>query len=425
MRSSRRSVGSMPELAILAVILMLFTASTRAAAQQEKVLHSFSNNGTDGVGSVSALVVDANGNLYGTTASGGTGTGCGSGCGTVFELMRAAGGWTEKVLHEFTLNSGKDGAVPEAGLILDAAGNLYGTTYEGGAYDGGAVFELSPSAGGRWTEKILHSFKVHGRDGIYPWGGLIFDSSGNLYGPTAYGGAFQRGTVFELTPGAGGTWTEKLLHQFGGGSDGQVVYGGVVFDAAGNLYGTTVEGGLYAGGTVFELTPTTGGGWSEKVVHHFGSGADGSYPYDGVILDASGNVYGTTFYGGNNLNCSPSCGAVFELVPTGGGAWTEEVVHGFGDSATDGTWPTGGLIFDASGNLYGTTGYGGDFFRGTVFELTPSTGGWTETILHSFGNGQDGTDPWPSLVFDGSGNLYGTTTGGGIYRSGMAFEITP
>jgi len=214
MRSKNFSVGLAAMLAMLAVTP--FMISARATAQQEKILHSF--NGTDGAGPGAPLIMDAKGNFYGTTVAGGTGTGCGSGCGTVFELTHG-GGWTAKVLHQFTLNSGKDGVNPRAGLIFDAAGNLYGTTYGGGAHDEGMVFELSPSAGGRWTEKILYSFKRHA-DGIYPWAGLIFDSAGNLYGTTLYGGAFSQGTVFELTPSPGGGWTEKLLHQFGNGTDG-------------------------------------------------------------------------------------------------------------------------------------------------------------------------------------------------------------
>jgi len=377
--------------------------------------------------------MDAKGHFYGTTPTGGTGTGCGSGCGTVFELT-PGGGWTEKVLHEFTLNSGKDGVNPRAGLIFDAAGNLYGTTEYGGAYGGGTVFELLPLAGGRWTEKILYSFKVRdgGKDGIYPWAGLIFDSAGNLYGTTLYGGPFSWGTVFELTPSPGGSWTEKLLHEFGNGTDGIGPQGGLIFDTAGNLYGTTNGGGAYNEGTVFELSPAAGGSWTEKLIYQFNGGTDGGYPWDSLIFDAAGNLYGTSYFGGSTTTCQPSCGGVFELTPTAGGAWTKKVVYGFGSSSRDGIWPISSLVFDAAGNLYGTTLYGGDFSWGTVFKLTPSAGGWRETILHSFGSAlRDGRVPWTTLILDAAGNLYATTGSGGTYGYGgpygygTVFEITP
>src|ERR1039458_9150522 len=340
----------------------------------------------------------------------------------------------EKVLHNFNPN-GTDGLQPYAGLIFDAAGNLYGTTGFGGTYRRGPVFELTPAGGGSWTETVLYSFG-NGTDGVTPYAGLIFDAVGNLYGTTFFGGTYRNGTVFELTPAAGGGWTEKVLHNFndnGTGADGANPYAGLVFDGAGNLYGTTQSGGTNSGwGTVFELTPTAGGSWTEKVLYNFCSQAnctDGGSPEGGLIFDAAGNLYGTTVEGGTG----GSWGAVFELTPAAGGGWTEQVLLTF--DGTDGQYPYGGLIFDAAGNLYGTASYGGTYDYGTVFELMPSRGGgWTETVLHNFNdNGTDGYWPFAGLTFDAVGNLYGTTYGGGVYTSctngsflgcGTVFELT-
>src|SRR5664280_3872238 len=310
--------------------------------------------------------------------------------------------------------------------------SLYGTTLEGGTYYSGTVFELTPAAGGGWTEKVLHNFNENGTDGALPRAPLIFDAAGNLYGTTEYGGTYydsDLGTVFELTPAAGGGWTEKVLHNFGIGRDGTDPLAGLIFDAAGNLYGTTEYGGTYYDsdlGTVFELTPAAGGGWTEKVLHNFVIGRDGTDPLAGLIFDAAGNLYGTTEYAGNY-----GAGTVFELTPTAGGGWTEKVLHNF--NGTDGEFPYSSLIFDGAGNLYGTTSAGGTYssclsgyYCGTVFELTPAAGGgWTETVLHSFGNGTDGYSPSAGLIFDAAGNLYGTTPHGGTYEGGTVFEVTP
>src|ERR1022692_2364418 len=286
MRGKRLSIRLRAVLAIFAAAL--FVASTWAAAQ-EKVLHNFNHDGTDGWRPEAGLIFDAAGNLYGTTSQGGS-----SAVGAVFELTPAAGGtWTEKVLHSF-LNDGTDGVNPVAGLIFDGAGNLYGTTYQGGTYGDGTVFELTPAAGGTWTEQVLHNFNYDSTDGAGPHAGLIFDAAGNLYGTAASGGTYSYGTAFELTPAAGGTWTEKVLWNFGSGADGSYPQGGLIFDAAGNLHGTTTSGGAHGPGTVFELMPAGGGTWSERVVHSFGNGADGSGPYAGLIFDAAGNLYGTT-----------------------------------------------------------------------------------------------------------------------------------
>src|ERR1039458_10243465 len=416
MQGKTLSIGLRAVLAIIAATL--FVTSTWATAQ-EKVLYSF-YGGTDGNGPEAGLIFDAAGNLYGTTGAGGT-----ANAGTAFELTpTAGGGWTETVLHSFTPYYG-DGTGPSAGLIFDAAGNLYGTTRGGGTYGAGTVFELTPAGGGSWTEKVLYSFGAYGTDGVVPYAGLIFDAAGNLYGTTNAGGTYyQYGTVFELTPAGGGNWTETVLHNFvANGTDGYYPWAGLAFDRFGNLYGTTQDGGTYVVGTVFELTPAGGGNWTETVLHNFNNnGTDGIIPLAGLIFDAAGNLYGTTTEGG-----TPGGGTVFELTPAGGGSWTEKVLYNFNYNGTDGWGPQVGLVFDAAGNLYGTTPWGGTYTDGTVFELTPAgSGGWTETVLHNFnefGNG-DGYYPLAGLILDAAGNLYGTTSVGGTYYNyGTVFEL--
>jgi len=425
-------------IAVVFALTVVLTPSAQAqkpatsVAWNEKVLHSF--GGTDGSLPCSGLTGDAAGNLYGTTCAGGT-----YNDGTVFELKpTVGGGWTEKVLHNFN-NNGADGYLPEAGLTFDAAGNLYGTTLMGGTYNYGTVFELipSPNAAGGWTEKVLHNFNKNGADGYEPWASLIFDAVGNLYGTSGAGGTYNDGTVFRLRPTPGGGWTEQVLHSFNwNGTDGYEPFASLILDAAGNLYGMTFYGGHYGVGTVFELTPSpNAAGWTEQVLHSFNSnGEDGFYPWlDGLIFDATGNLYGTTYAGGAYYSCSSlGCGTVFELTPTGGGGWTEQVLHSFGNG-TDGASPhAAGLIFDAAGNLYGTTYGGGSYSScgslgcGTVFELTPSGGGgWTEQVLHNFDwNGMDGIVPSAGLISDAAGNLYGTTVNGGTSDGGTVFELT-
>jgi len=421
-------------LAIAVVLALTVVLSQSAQAQSpatggiwtEKVLHSF-GNGTDGYWPSAGLIFDAAGNLYGTTQVGGT-----YNYGTVFELTpQAGGGWTETVLHSFNDN-GTDGYYPSASLIFDAVGNLYGTTPAGGTYGGGTLFELTPIGGGNWAETVLYGFcsQANCADGYKPEAGLIFDAAGNLYSTTEAGGTYGEGTVFELSPTAGGGWTEQVLYSFGNGTHGTNPEAGLIFDAAGNLYGTTVNGGTYNYGTAFRLSPGEGG-WTETVLHNFGSGTDGAYLYGGLIFDAAGNLYSTTYAGGTYTSCTGTggCGTVFELTPTGGGGWTETVLYSFcpQDNCTDGFYPEAGVILDAAGNLYGTTSLGGGpHSSGTVFELMPTVGGgWTETVLHSFSIiGADGTNPVAGLIFDTAGNLYGTTYEGGIGR-GTVFELTP
>ena len=415
MRGKRLSIGLM---AILAVFTVTMFVTSAWAAAHEKVLYSFNNNYPYLPGSYGGLISDAAGNLYGTTEGGGAFS-----VGTVFELTpTVGGGWTEKVLWNF--GSG-DGSEPYAGLISDAAGNLYGTT--DGGINLGVVFELMPTAGGDWTYKVLHSF-TYDEDGVHPDASLILDASGNLYGTTSTSpGMRPGGTVFEMMRTNGGDWREKVLYAFRYSTDGVDPFAGLMLDAAGNLYGTTAMGGSAPGnngyGTVFELTPTAGGGWTETASHIFEStNADGAHPLGGLISDGAGNLYGTT-YGNDGYN-GYGYGTVFELTRTNGG-WREKVLHIF--NGTDGAGPRASLILDAAGNLYGTTVGGGTYGYGTVFELTPiAGGGWTERVLHNFNNdGTDGAYPYGGLIFDGAGNLYGTTAWGGTYGNGTVFEITP
>jgi uncharacterized repeat protein (TIGR03803 family) len=333
----------------------------------------------------------------------------------------------EKVLYDFNNYAG-DGVAPDGGLIFDPAGNLYGATAGGGTYGFGTVFALTPIAGGGWTEKVLWNFGI-GSDGKNPGGGLIFDAAGNLYGASG-GGTYGFGTVFELSPDGSGSWTEKVLWDFGKGKDGKNIHGGLIFDAVGNLYGTTAAGGgHHFGGTVFELTPNAGGGWTEKILHNFShNGKDGYEPFASLIFDAAGNLYGTTAYGGAAGCDRVGCGIVFELTPKAGGGWTETILHNFNNNGKDGLHPYDGLIFDAAGNLYGTTRQGGGPYSiGAVFELTRKAGGgWAEKVLHRFkGGGQAGLSPNGVLIFDPAGNLYGATAGGGTYGNGTVFELTP
>ena len=277
------------------------------------------------------------------------------------------------------------------------------------------------------TERVLYSFS--GADGSHPYAGLVFDASGNLFGTTSSGGAHGYGTVFELTPSSGGGWTETVLYSFCSAtncSDGSLPLAGVIFDTAGNLFGTTSTG-VGPGctqrecGTVFELSPTSSG-WTEKVIYSFTGGIDGSNPYGGMVFDGSGNLYGTTAFGGSKA-CA--CGTVFELSPSSSG-WTQSVIHTFQPNSTDGGRPYAGLVFDVDNNLYGTTQNGGVYGRGCVFRLKPKGKRWTFALLHSFlFDGKDGFNPLAPVVLDGQGNIYGTTEYGGSRDYGTVFKLAP
>jgi uncharacterized repeat protein (TIGR03803 family) len=416
-------------LTVMALTLVSF-CNARGA---ERVLYKFNFSG--GPVDPSPVIFDNAGNMYGVTYWGGiTNSYCGaSGCGTVFELARNSdGSWTRSVLYKFT--GGADGLNPASPLIFDAGGNLYGVTVWGGTYTSqclsgcGTVFELSP-AGSVWTHKVLFSF-AGGTDGLYPSGNLLFDNSNNLYGTSQAGGAYNQGTVFELTPnGDGSSWTESLLHQFTGGSaDGELPQG-LVFDAAGDLVGTADFGGSSTKcdggcGIAYELAS---GSWTETVLHSFGLGEDASQPQSTLTLGPDGKFFGTSAYGGSH-----GLGTVFSLTAAGDGSWTEQVLHSFAGGVSDGNGPSSGLLIDGAGNLYGTTAWGGSttcggIGCGTVYELTRTSGGLGLNLLYSFqGGANDGATP-NSLAFGPENNLYGGTTSGGnggYNIDGVLFEIT-
>ncbi len=318
-------------------------------------------------------------------------------------------------LHEFSRYA-DDGFNPDAGIGIGPNGSLYGTTDFGGSGAGlGTVFELQPltyvvcpTTVCYWSESQPHSFQGGTNDGNHPeYGTVIFDQAGNIYGTTLYGGEndncdYSCGTAYEVTPSQSG-WTEHLLHSFGSGSDGKAPAGGMIFDSAGNLYGAASGGGAAGHGTIFELTPSGDGTWSESILHNFTASSEGSGPQGTLIRDASGNLYGTTSAGGTNGG-----GTVFELGYSNGG-WVLSTLYGFSACT-----PIAGVTTDFAGSLYGVCSAGGAYGYGLVFELTNSSGSWTLTDLHDFSGGSDGATPWASVVvFDSSGNLYGTAAYGG------------
>ena len=409
------------------ILLNLFPVSTLAAENQvgsEAGSYSFNGNGGGPQMPYAGLIRDSAGNLYGTTEVGGTYS-----QGTVFEVTpNANSSWTESVLYNFT--GGLDGAQPSGGLIFDTAGNLYGTTNFGGSQNCklgcGTIFKLTP-ASGNWTESVVYTF-TGGSDGREPYAGLMSDAQGNFYGTTLLGGNLDTvcpsgcGTVFKLS-NSNGAWTENVLYAFAGGNDGAWPHAGLIFDGAGNLYGTTNGGGTYGSGTVFKLTAGQSGSWTESLLHTFTGGLDGKEPPGSLILDTAGNIYGTTCRGGVK-----GYGVVFKLVPTSQGGWQELVLHSFmNDPAAN---PVAGLVMDAAGNLYGTTFLGADLHScgggcGTIFKLSPaSSGSWTFAVLHLFGRAMDGYHPSGQLIRDAAGNLYGTTQAGGAYGAGLLFEIS-
>ncbi|MBZ5574737.1 MAG: hypothetical protein LAO09_23015 [Acidobacteriia bacterium] len=401
---------------LLALVILICTACTWAATT-ESVLYTFSG-GPDGGNPYAGLILDSKGNLYGTTVYGGD-----FNYGAVFELSPVGNGaWTETVLHSFNFD-GQDGIQPYSTLVLDRSGNLYGTTNIGGVYGLGTVFKLHPNRDGSWTETILHSFNADGTDGYNPYANLILDQQGNLYGTTYYGGSQGGvGTVFELSPRSTGTWRERIIFDFNY-TDGGEPYGGLVSDSAGNLFGTTQYGGIYQHGVVFALKRGPTGTWTEYVLHTFNPATgDGFEPYCGLAIDKAHHLYGVTLYGGFGW------GTVFQVAQIQG-IWTETVIHNF-SYGQDGINPYGPLAIDAAGNLYGTTwqslidNTGG---AGIVFELSQTKPGvWQETILHNFYTAGDGGNPYSGVVLDRAGNLYGTTYMGGVFPgNGVVFEVTP
>ena len=395
----------------------------------EQTIYKFCSqtNCLDGAFPNSPLVIDGAGNLYGTSQYGGN-----QDNGLVFKLTPTGTGWSETVLYYFCLlSSCTDGRYPIAGLIIDAAGNLYGTTGSGGSHGYGTVFKLAPN-GTSWTETVLYSFcpQTNCPDGAFPEAPLIMDAAGNLYGTTVDGGGHGYGTVFKLAP-SGTSWTETVLYSFCPQTncpDGQYPHTPVIIDGAGNLYGTTVGGGSQNYGVVYKLTPS-GTSWTQTVLYNFcvqNSCVDGKYPQGGLVIDAAGNLYGTASGGGLY-----NSGAVFKLAP-GSTGWTESLLYSFclQLNCSDGIYPDS-LIMDAAGNMYGTTLHDGTYGYGLVFKLAPGSTGYTETVLYTFcsqSNCPDGRNPNGALIMDGAGNLYGATETGGnscaSNRCGVAFQLT-
>jgi uncharacterized repeat protein (TIGR03803 family) len=398
----------------LLLLLVGLAAVPPLQAQTYTVLYSFTG-GADGALPEAALIQDSAGNLYGTTVGGEVGITLGS----VFKLSHS-GKFT--LLHSFGVG-GTGGAEPFAGLVRDSAGNLYGTTFSGGASGAGTIFKLNKKN----TFSVLYSF-AHGADGWGPTASLILDPAGNLYGTASNGGnlkcggGFGCGVVFKLNT----TGNETVLHSFGPGEKkGEFPYAGLLRDAGGNLYGTTTLGGHANFGTVFKLDPAG----NETVLYTFQKEADGKDPWSTLIRDAAGNFYGTTTAGGKG-NCGTNCGVVFKLDTSG----TETVLYAF-TGKSDGGNPSAGLVMDAAGNLYGTTFVGGNkscgdegLGCGVVFKLDPSG---NETVLYTFSDGTDGGSPVAGLIMDTAGSLYGTASRGGNLSDcqgggcGVVFKITP
>jgi len=385
------------------VLSALLLTTSRSQAQTETVLYSFGSTITgDGYSPFAGLVMDKDGNLYGTTLYGGAG-----GAGTVFKVTPSG---IETILHGFTYFTG-DGVEPSAGLILDQEGNLYGTTFQGGANNLGAVFELTSDG----TETVLYSFGSQSGDGTYPAASLTMDKRGNLYGTTQHGGGTTNcyqgcGTVFKLTRSG----QETVLHSFGvKPGDGIQPLAGLVLDDRGNLYGTTFLGGAVGVGTVFKLTPEG----AETVLHSFSTDQDGNLPTGSLMRDTVGNLYGTTTSGGINGN---TAGIVFKVTSDG----TETVFFSFSYSqSSEGAMPSGGVITDRNGNLFGTTQLGGAENQGAVYRLSPAG---RETLLYSFGSHSgDGFQPEGGLVVDKTGTLFGTTQqgGGNMSDDGTVYSV--
>lgn len=411
MRTARiQSKKLIPSVAVAFVLAMALavTATQSAQAQTFTLLYTFTG-GTDGAYPAGGLVQDSAGNLYGTTPNGGSGLWCAVGCGTVFKVNTAG---QETVLHSFAGAGTGDGSIPEYGsLIRDGAGNLYGTTFNGGTHNNGTVFRLSPTG-----KETVISF-TGGANGGYPAAGLVPDAAGNVYGTTTFRGSgcapFGCGTVFKVSSAG----KETALYSFcslSNCADGSYPYGGVVRDSAGNLYGTTYAGGASGAGTVFKVD-TSG---QETVLHSFTGPPDGYLPFAGLVMDNAGNLYGTTIIGGTEDG-----GAVFKVNSTSG---QETVLYSFCSQpgCTDGQLPYAALVW-VGGFLYGTTEFGGASGAGTVFEVNPAN---QETVLYSFCsqlNCADGGQPTASLLRDTAGNLYGTTSGLGAYGAGTVFKVAP
>ncbi len=389
---------------IVTALLAFTVHAGAAAAGTYTVLYRFSDGNT---GSPTGQLYLRDGTLYGT----GSGLNSGHGNGQVFQLKKSGDKWKFKTLLAF---DGQNGALPRGGVIADQAGTFYGAASGGGADGYGTLFKLWNS-GGHWKSTALQDFAWDDAGGTQPNSDLVIDAAGALVGTTYLGGDEQRGTVFSLV-GQGRRWREKVLYRFGNNYDGYEPATGVLLAGNGAFYGTTYHGGMYDYGTVFELRHSHGS-WTETKIHTFTAGADGEYPINGLVEGADGTLYGTTLFGGPF-----QYGTVFSLTQSGGN-WTHTVIHDFGNGM-DGQEPYGGLL-RVGDTLYGTAEFGGTSGSGIIFSLTGSGGNWTETILYNFGGGADGALPCAAMIADANGNLYGTTFMGGTKDNGTVWEFTP
>ena len=411
----------------LAGAMLFILAAIPSHAQTFSVLHYFSG-GSDGANPVAGVTVAGPGLLYGTTSAYGSSTNL----GTVFKLTQRGSNWILDPLNVFTgfPDEAPDGSYPQAGVVIGPNGALYGTTANGGVGNGGfgwgTVFEVQPPATAcktaicYWNETILHAFAGRPSDGGFPENGnVVFDQAGNMYGTASTQGADGCGIVWELSPSGVG-WTENVLYNFTDGADGCDPYSGLTFDSAGNLYGVTPQGGVGLG-TLFQLTPSNGG-WVEHSLLTF-SGSTGIHPYGTLITDAFGDLYGTAPDNGPNGG-----GTVYELSPSNGG-WTFSLLYGFSSASCE---PMAGVTLGPDGNLYGVCRVGGAHNNGWVYEVPPNCNqSCTPTDLHDF-NFTDGNDPQGAVSFDANGNLYGTAFSGGTLNCtefpggcGVVWEITP
>jgi uncharacterized repeat protein (TIGR03803 family) len=397
---------------ILVVVFTVAALAGNCRAATETTILTFPFNGSypGGEGPYAGLISDAAGNLFGTTFYGGM-----ANVGVVFELVPSGSGtYKEVVLYSF--RALHDCNSPMGRLLLDSSGNLFGVAIAGCEHQNGGVFELSPIGGGKYGYTVIYPFP--GVNNGQPDSPVSLDAAGNLYGAIGSGGPNNQGQIYKLTPNSSGGWIPKTLYNFGHSGDGLYPVGALALDAAGNIYGATIYGGM-GNGTVYELSPAAGGSYKEKILHNFQGSTDGASPFGGVILDPAGNLYGTTNVGGN------SSGNVYRL-SLSGSTWVNQVIHSF-DTVGDGATPSlyGALTMDSAGNIYGATDYGGADNDGIVYKLTPTGGTWTESILYSFTGGRDGSQPNANLLLTPSGNILGTAFTGGGTKLGTVFEITP
>lgn len=408
-----RPLDLLKRLAV-SLLPLLITTTLSAQTVQFKLLHSFAG-GSDGAYPNTPPILDQHGNVFATTANGGSEC-APNGCGTAFELSQRNGHWGYRQTLEFSSPSNTP-PVSAGRLVMDATGNIYGTDFYGGDIlcNCGAVFQLSQS-GGVWTKSSLHNF-LGGSDGQIPSSGLIADAEGNLYGTTQAGGVNNsQGTVFELVRNSDGTWTYNVIHSFGGSQDGAIPAGALAFDTLGNLYGTALFGGTFGDGAVYKLSPSADT-WNESIIYNFTLEYGFYQSESGVAIDANGNLYGATLYGGLY-----SLGTIYKLTP-GMGYWKRAVLYTF-TGGNDGAYPVGWLTLDQSGVIYGTTVSGGQFGYGTVFKLVNGKrGNWNEVTLHGF-RSTDGSQPNWGVTLDASGHIFGIAEAGGANNFGTIYEIS-